>query len=158
MWLKPGLPAKRWRIFSALRCACMPSPFTKRYATVMKAEFPGCSVVKTRAVPPSGTWVTGRVMRMDTTAQLPVTILTVQSLGEPVAHIPVKCRFQPGNGQRCLKVVRRTFQYHGRPEAVPFQPVQTLLRHIVNEDMMFPPGQRREQGLQTQGAESNPEK
>ena len=79
---------------------------------------------------------TRRTVRMDAAAQLFVAILPVQAFRNAVAHIPVKFRTLPGDGQQALVIARRAFQHHGRPEAVFLELFQAVTGHVVNENMM----------------------
>ena len=78
-----------------------------------------------------------RSVRVDATAQFFISILLVQPFRKPVAHIPVKTAPQFCDGQKALKIPRRTLQNDRRPVSVPLQPDQTFRRHVVDKHMMF---------------------
>ena len=77
-----------------------------------------------------------RTVGMDAAAQLFVAVLPVQAFRKTIAHVPIKFRAQPGDGQQTLVIARRTFQHHGGSEAVLLNLLKAVAGHVVDKDVI----------------------
>ena len=77
-----------------------------------------------------------RSVRVDAAGQFFVTVQTVETLGNSVAHIFIMGTLQFRNGEYTLIILWLAFQHHRRPETIRIEFFQALPRHVVYENMM----------------------